>query len=79
MERQRYVMLDPSTDQVLEECSGPTSEGRCPVSDEPPYMCAGLHVIGVGDPPGPEVSFTVTNMEPGRCPLTAAQEPQSPR
>ncbi|MGA8522371.1 MAG: hypothetical protein WB807_04895 [Candidatus Dormiibacterota bacterium] len=49
------------------------------MSDAPPYICAGLHVIGVGDPPGPEVSFTVTNMEPGRCPLTLAQGPQSPR
>lgn len=72
-------MVDPSTDQVLEECSGPTSDGRCPVNDAPPYLCAGLHVIGVGGPPGPEVSLTVTNMEPGRCPLTLANEPQNPR
>ena len=54
-------------------------DGRCPVNDEPPYICAGLHVIGVGGPPGPEVSLTVTNMEPGRCPLTLANEPQNPR
>ncbi|MFI5287214.1 MAG: hypothetical protein ACHQ4F_12945 [Candidatus Dormibacteria bacterium] len=73
MDRQVYVMLDPSTDQVLEQCSGPTSDGRCPVSDKPPYICAGLHLIGVGGLPGHDISLIVTKMEPGRCPLTLAE------
>lgn len=66
----------PSTDQVLEQCSGPTLEGRCPVSDKPPYVCAGLHLIGVGGPSGHEISLTVTKMEPGRCLLTFAKDRQ---
>ncbi len=74
MDRQTYVMLDPSTDQVLEQCSGPTSDGRCPVSDKPPYICAGLHLIGVGGLSDHEISLTVTKMAPGRCPLTLAQD-----
>jgi hypothetical protein len=74
MDRQMHVMLDPSTDQVLEQCSGPTSDGRFPVSDKPPYVCAGLHLIGVGGPSGHEISLTVTTMEPGRCPLTVAKD-----
>ena len=62
-------MLDPATDQVLDECSGPTPDGRCPVADSPPYICAGLHLVGVGGTPGQDVSLTVVKMEPGRCPL----------
>ena len=67
-------MLDPSTDQVLEQCSGPTADGRCPVSDKPPYICAGLHLVGVGGPSGHEISLIVTNMEPGRYPLALAND-----
>lgn len=72
MDRSVYVMLDPSTDQLLEQCGGPTSDGRCPVSDKPPYICAGLHLIGVGGLSGNEISLIVTKMEPGRCPLMLA-------
>ncbi len=73
MERDRsIVMLDPATDDVLAECSGPDAEGRCPVNDRPPYLCAGLHLVGRLGGSGSEVSLTVTAMEPGRCPLAAA-------
>ena len=65
-------MLDPATDEVLAECSGPTLDGACPVSDTPPYLCAGLHLVGTPGSDGPGVSLTVTRMEPGRCPLAAA-------
>ena len=64
-----FVMLDPVTDEVLAECGGPTDDGRCPVSDIPPYLCAGLHLVGPGGTEGHDVSFTVTSMQPGRCPL----------
>ena len=66
------VMLDPATDEVLAECSGPDADGRCPVSDRPPYLCAGLHLVGTVGSPAHEVSVTVTTMEPGRCPLAGA-------
>jgi hypothetical protein len=62
-------MLDPATDQVLDECDGPTVDGRCPVAESPPYICAGLHLVSVGEEAGLGVSLTVTRMEPGRCPL----------
>jgi hypothetical protein len=64
------VMLDPTTDQILSECNGPTATGRCPAGDSPPYVCAGLHLVGVGGArPDQDVSFTVTKMQPGRCPI----------
>jgi len=73
MDRDRsIVMLDPATDEVLAECSGPDADGRCPVSDRPPYLCAGLHLVGSVGTPAHEVSLTVTSMEPGRCPLAGA-------
>ncbi len=67
------VMLDPATDEVLAECSGPDAEGRCPVNDRPPYLCAGLHLVGTLGA-GSDVSVTVTTMEPGRCPLAGAAD-----
>src|ERR1700721_2996123 len=52
MENHRtLVMLDPTTDQILAECNGPTATGRCPAGDSPPYVCAGLHLVGVGARP----------------------------
>ena len=72
MEHDRtFVMLDPTTDQVLAECNGPDVDGRCPELNAPPYICAGLHLVGEGDTPDQEVSVTITKMEPGRCPLAA--------
>lgn len=71
-----FVMLDPTTDQVLAECHGPDAGGQCPMADRPPYVCAGLHVIGSGDDSG-YGSFTVTTMEPGRCPIAVVKEPRS--
>lgn len=70
----RFVMLDPATDQVLDECVGPTVDGRCPVADTPPYICAGLHLVGVGGETAHALSLTVTKMEPGRCPLFVREE-----
>jgi hypothetical protein len=70
MNRERsIVMLDPVTDEVLAECQGPTADGRCPVSDRPPYVCAGLRLVASEQGAGNGVSFTVTEMQPGRCPL----------
>lgn len=75
MENHRtLVMLDPTTDQILSECSGPTATGRCPAVDSPPYVCAGLHLVGVGERPDQNVSFTVTKMEPGRCPIAVPND-----
>jgi hypothetical protein len=68
------VMLDPATDEVLAECSGPSTDGRCPVSDTPPYLCAGLRLVGTTGADEHSVSLTVTSMEPGRCPLASAQQ-----
>jgi cell division protein FtsI/penicillin-binding protein 2 len=67
-----FVMLDPATDEILAECSGPSADGACPVSDTPPYLCAGLHLVGRSGADGKGVSLTVTSMQPGRCPLAAA-------
>ena len=69
-----FVMLDPVTDEVLAGCGGPTVDGRCPVSDSPPYLCAGLHLVGPGGADGHDVSLTVTSMQPGRCPLAAVND-----
>ena len=70
MKRERsFVMLDPATDEVLAECAGPTADGRCPVSDRPPYVCAGLRLVTREDGPEDGATFTVTDMQPGRCPL----------
>jgi hypothetical protein len=65
-----FVMLDPTTDQVLAECHGPDASGRCPMADRPPYLCAGLHLISTGGG-SRSGSFMVTKMEPGRCPIAA--------
>jgi hypothetical protein len=70
-----FVMLDPTTDQVLAECQGPDASGRCPMADRPPYICAGLHVIGSRADSG-HGSFIVTKMEPGRCPIAVVNEPR---
>ena len=67
-----FVMLDPATDEILAECSGPSADGACPVSDTPPYLCAGLHLVGRSGADFKGVSLTVTSMQPGRCPLAAA-------
>jgi hypothetical protein len=70
MDRDRsIVMLDPITDEVLAECHGPAADGRCPVSDRPPYVCAGLRLVTSEQGAGDGASFTVTEMQPGRCPL----------
>jgi hypothetical protein len=71
-----FVMLDPTTDQVLAQCNGPAASGACPVADRPPYTCAGLHLLGIGQGPVEDGSFTVTRMEPGRCPLVFIDEPR---
>jgi hypothetical protein len=68
-----FVMLDPTTDQVLAECDGPDAGGRCPLADHPPYVCAGLHLVGDGGDSG-HVSLTVTKMEAGRCPIAVDHE-----
>lgn len=70
MKRDRsFVMLDPVTDEVLAECAGPDADGRCPVSDRPPYVCAGLRLVAREEGAGNGAIFTVTEMQPGRCPL----------
>lgn len=71
-----FVMLDPTTDQVLAECTGPDASGRCPIAEHPPYICAGLHVIAIGDDSW-HGSLTVTKMEPGHCPVAIVNEPRS--
>jgi len=73
MENDRpFVMVDPATDEVLAQCNGPAADGRCPVSDDPPYLCAGLRLVGTAGNDRYGVSLTVSTMEPGRCPLVAA-------
>jgi hypothetical protein len=57
----RFVTLYPATDQVLDDCDGPTVTGRCPVADSPQYICAGLHLVGAEEA-GHDVSLTVTRM-----------------
>jgi hypothetical protein len=75
MEHHRtFVMIDPTTDQVLAQCNGPAASGACPVADHPPYICAGLHLVGVGPGPAQHGPFTVTSMEPGRCPIAFNDE-----
>ena len=70
-------MLDPATDDVLAECSGPTADGRCPVSDAPPYTCTGLHLVGTPGTGGRGVSLTVTacSLDGARSRLPAARHP----
>jgi hypothetical protein len=72
MENHRtLVMLDPTTDQILSECSGPTATGRCPAVDSPPYVC-GLHLVGVGERPDQKrvvhSDEDVARALPDRCP-----------
>ena len=75
MEPERlFVMLDPATDQVISVCEGPAEDGRCPRTDVPPYLCRGLHLVGARGTPEHGISFTVTDMVPGRCPLAWIDE-----
>ena len=70
MKRDRsFLMLDPATDEVLAECAGPDADGRCPVSDRPPYVCEGLRLVTRADGPENGATFIVTEMRPGRCPV----------
>jgi hypothetical protein len=70
MKRDRsIVMIDPVTDEVLAECAGPDADGRCPVSERPPYVCAGLRLVTREEGPEGGATFLVTDMQPGRCPL----------
>lgn len=68
-------MLDPATDNILSVCAGPSEDGKCPVADAPPYICQGLHLVGVRGTEAQRISFTVKEMIPGRCPLTTIDEP----
>jgi hypothetical protein len=52
-------------------CQRPVPDGR-----PPPYICAGLHVVGSEDD-SVHGSFTVTKMEPGRCPIAVVNDPRS--
>ena len=70
-----FVMTDPATDSILSLCAGPTHDGRCPQADSPPYVCEGLHLVGVGGTPERSASFTVRKTAPGRCPLAWVDEP----
>ena len=73
MQEKQVVMLDPATDDVLSVCTGPTADGRCPVADEPPYVCAGLHLLAAGAP-GEERWLSGVELEPGaaRWPSSSA-------
>jgi hypothetical protein len=73
-----FVMLDPTTDQVLAECDGPDANRPVPDGRPPPYLCAGLHLIGTGDGSG-HGSFMVTKTEPGRCPIAVVNKPREPQ
>jgi hypothetical protein len=73
------LMLDPTTDQIISECEGPTEEGRCPRADTPPYVCQGLRVVGAQGTAEYWLSFTVDKMVPGRCPLAWIDEATSDR
>ena len=72
MKEQQIVMLDPATDDVLSVCAGATPDGRCPVAGEPPYLCAGLHLVDAGTS-GEERWLSGVKLEPGRCPLADVQ------
>jgi hypothetical protein len=65
---QRYVMVDPATDQVLWVCSGATAEGRCPVAEKPPYVCEGLRLVAAGGTRHDGQSKVVEHAVAGRCP-----------
>jgi hypothetical protein len=70
----RFVMLDPATDAILSLCSGPADDGKCPLTDTPPYLCQGLHLVHAHGSLQQHNSFTVGEMVPGRCPLTSIDE-----
>lgn len=72
---QRFVMLDPATDEVLSLCAGADEGGKCPVADTPPYLCQGLHLVGVDGTQERRINLTVEQMFPGRCPLAAVDDP----
>lgn len=72
METERFVMLDPATDDILSLCSGPADDGACPLAEAPPYVCQGLHLVGGRDTPRQDHWFTVAEMVPGRCPLAGS-------
>jgi hypothetical protein len=54
-------------------CERPVPDGR-----PPPYIGAGVHLIGTGDGSG-HGSFMVTKMEPGRCPIAVVNKPRASR
>lgn len=69
MEAQRtFVMTDPVTDQVLWVCSGAAADGRCPLADQPPYVCQGLRVVATHGTGHDGAAFTVDETVPGCCP-----------
>jgi hypothetical protein len=72
-----FVMLDPATDDILSVCAGPSEDDKCPVADAPPYICQGLHLVGVRGAQAERVSFTVKEMIPGRCPLSVIDDPMA--
>lgn len=64
-----FVAVDPATDQVLWVCSGPNAEGRCPVAEEPPYVCQGLKLVATHGTKRDGASFVVEHTVKGRCPV----------
>lgn len=67
-DNQRFVMVDPATDQVLWVCSGATADGRCPVADKPPYVCEGLRLVAAAGTHHDGHSKVVEHAVAGRCP-----------
>ena len=64
----RFVMVDPATDQVLFVCSGANSEGHCPISEKPPYVCQGLRLVAPSGTHHDGRSMVVEKTVAGHCP-----------
>lgn len=64
----RFVAVDPVTDQVLWVCSGATAEGRCPVAEQPPYVCQGLRLVAAAGSDHVGESMLVEKPRPNHCP-----------
>ena len=65
-----FLILDPRSGHVVEICTGPGPDGRCPsfVADQPP-LCAGHRVIPLRQTSANGLPFFVAFHEGDHCPL----------
>ena len=72
-----FQIIDPDTGGLINICYGPGEDGSCPNAAAPPYRCSGRRVVPVRGTRASGLPFTISQTDPGRCPLAWVDSPLS--